>query len=159
MRPSVYIETSIIGHLASRPSALLVTAANQQVTREFWDDHRSCFELFISQAVLDECAAGDPDAALERADLMNGLPVLDINENVTSLATALMTRVPLPSKANVDAVHIAVSAAHGVDYLVTWNCKHIANPALRGRIESTCRSSGFEPPVICTPPELIEVNT
>ncbi|MBX3435990.1 MAG: type II toxin-antitoxin system VapC family toxin [Planctomycetaceae bacterium] len=147
----------MIGHLASRPSVLLVTAANQQVSHEFWNDHRSRFDLFISQAVLDECAAGDEEAALERADLVTGLPLLDINNDVASLATDLMSRVPLPSKAILDAVHIAVAAVHGIDYLVTWNCKHIANPALRGKIELVCRSSGFQPPVICTPLELIEV--
>ena len=157
MRPSVYIETSVIGYLAMRPSAHVVTAANQQVTREFWDDHRSRFDLFVSLAVVDECMAGDAEAATERDVFLQGIPVLGVNDDVLSLAQSLMTGIPFPEKADVDAVHIAVAAVNGLDYLVTWNCKHIANPALRGTIEGVCRSAGYVAPVICTPPELIEV--
>lgn len=155
--PSVYIETSVIGYLAMRPSTHLVTAANQQVTREFWEDHRSRFDLFISLAVLDECMGGDADAAAERQVYLEGIPVLSVTNDVLSLARSLMAGIPLPEKADIDAVHIAVAAVNGLDYLVTWNCKHIANPALRGTIEAVCRSAGYVPPVICTPPELIEV--
>lgn len=140
-----------------RPSALLVTAANQQITREFWDDHRSRFELFVSLAVVDECRAGDAEAVAERELFLEGIPVLGVDYNVLSLAQSLMAGIALPERAAVDAVHIAVAAVNGMDYLVTWNCKHIANPALRGTIEEVCRAAGYDPPVICTPPELIEV--
>jgi hypothetical protein len=157
MKPSVYVETSVFGHLAARPSAHLVTAANQQVTREFWDDHRARFDLFVSLAVVDECTAGDVEAAAERAAYLQGIPVLGVDDRVLSLAQSLMTGMPLPERAAVDAVHIAVAAVNGVDYLVTWNCRHIANPALRGTIEAVCRAAGCVPPAICTPPELIEV--
>jgi hypothetical protein len=157
MRPSVYIETSVIGYLAMRPSAHLVTAANQHVTCEFWEDHRSRFDLFVSLAVVDECMAGDAEAAAERKVFLLDIPVLGVNDAVLSLAQFLMTGIPLPEKAGVDAVHIAVAAVNGLDYLVTWNCKHIANPALRGTIEAVCRAAGYDAPVICTPPELIEV--
>jgi len=157
VRSTVYIETSVFGYLAMRPSAQLVTAANQQVTREFWDDHRSRFDLFVSLAVVDECMAGDAEAAAEREAFLRGIPVLDVTDEVLSLAPSLMSGIPLPAKAAVDAVHIAVAAVHGLDYLVTWNCKHIANPAMRGIIEAVCRAAGYTPPVICTPPELIEV--
>ena len=157
MKSSVYVETSVFGHLATRPSALLVTAANEQVTREFWDEHRARFDLFVSLAVVDECTAGDVEAAAEREVFLKGIPVLGVDDHVLSLAQSLMTGIPLPEKAAVDAVHIAVAAVNGVDYLVTWNCKHIANPALRGTIEAVCRAAGYDPPVICTPPELIEV--
>ncbi len=155
--PSVYIETSVIGYLARRPSAHLVTAANQQVTREFWENHRSRFDLFVSLAVIDECMAGDTDAAAERDVFLKGIPVLGVTDYVVTLSQLLMTGIPLPEKADIDAVHIAVAAVNGLDYLVTWNCKHIANPALRGTIEAVCRSAGCVAPVICTPPELIEV--
>ena len=158
MRPSVYIETSVIGYLASRPSAHLVTAANQQVTREFWADHRTRFELFVSLAVVDESVAGDPAAAAEREAFLADIPILDVTDDALSLAQSLMSGIPLPEKAEVDSVHIAVAAANGMDYLVTWNCKHIANPALRGTIDMLCRAAGYVPPVICTPPELIEVS-
>ena len=137
----------------------LVTAANQQITREFWDDHRSRFSLFVSLAVVDECLAGDAAAAAERDAFLQDLPVLDVTENVLSLAQSLLAGIPLPRKAEVDAVHIAVAAANGLDYLVTWNCKHIANPAIRGTIEAVCNSHGYVAPIICTPPELIEVPT
>ena len=157
MRPTVYVETSVFGYLAMRPSAQLVTAANQQVTREFWEDHRSRFELFVSLAVVDECMAGDSNAAAERNVFLHGIPVLDVTGEVLSLARSLASGIPLPPKAAVDAVHIAASAVHGLDYLVTWNCKHIANPAMRGTIETVCRAAGYTAPVICTPFELIEV--
>ena len=157
MGSSVYIETSVIGYLAMRPSAHLVTAANQQVTREFWDDHRSRFDLFVSLAVVDECFAGDAEAAAERDVFLQDIPVLGVNDDVLSLAQSLMTGIPLPEKADVDSVHIAVAAVNGLDYLVTWNCKHIANPALCGTIEAVCRAAGYVAPLICTPLELIEV--
>jgi hypothetical protein len=157
MRPTVYVETSVFGYLAMRPSAQLVTAANQQVTREFWEDHRARFDLFVSLAVVDECMAGDPDAAAEREFFLRGIPVLDVTDKVLSLAGSLASGIPLPPKAAVDAVHIAVAAVHGLDYLVTWNCRHIANPAMRGTIEAVCRAAEYAPPVICTPLELIEV--
>lgn len=157
MRPTVYIETSVFGYLAMRPSAQLVTAAHQQVTREFWDDHRPRFDLFVSLAVVDECMAGDSDAAAERGAFLHGIPVLDVTDEVLSLARSLAAGIPLPPKASVDAVHIAATAVHGLDYLVTWNCKHIANPAMRGTIEAVCRAAGYVTPVICTPLELIEV--
>jgi len=151
------METSVFGYLAMRPPADLVTAANQQVTRDFWDNHRSRFDLFASLAVVDECLAGDPEAAAERNVFLRDIPVLGVNDDVLSLARSLVAGMPLPEKASIDAVHIAVAAINGLDYLVTWNCKHIANPALRGTIEAVCRAAGYVAPVICTPPELIEV--
>lgn len=157
MKPSVYVETSVIGYLAMRSSAHLVTAANQRVTREFWDEHRRRFDLFISLAVVDECMAGDIEAATERDVFLQVIPVLRVNDDVLALAQSLLIGIPLPEKAEIDAIHIAVAAVNGLDYLVTWNCKHIANPALRGTIEMVCRSAGYVAPVICTPPELIEV--
>ncbi len=97
------------------------------------------------------------EAAAEREVFLRGMPVLEVGSDVLSLGQELMTGIPLPEKAAVDAVHIAVAALNGLDYLVTWNCKHIANPALRDKIEETCRTAGYIEPVICTPPELIEV--
>jgi len=156
MQPSVYLETSIIGYLTSRPSRDLITAANQQMTREWWDDHRQGFEVFVSQFVLDECGAGDTEAAQERMAVLSGVVELDATDDVQRLAEALLERVPLPDKAGVDALHIAVATVHGIEYLLTWNCTHIANAAMRPRIEAICRSLGYEPPTICTPQELME---
>jgi len=158
MRPTVYVETSVISYLAARPSAQLVTAANQQVTFEFWELHRSRFDLYVSLAVVDECSAGDREVAARRVAMLEGLPVLDVSADVDSLAQALLASTGLPRGAEVDLIHISVAAVNRLDYLVTWNCRHIANPALRGRIEETCRACGHAPPLICTPVELIEVD-
>lgn len=156
MKPGVYLETSIIGYLTSRPSRDLITAANQQMTHEWWHEHRNSFDVFISQFVLDECRQGDADAVQERLEVLSGIAELDVTEEVERLAEALIKGVPLPDKAEVDALHIAVATVHGIEYLLTWNCTHIANGAMRPRIEAICRSSGYEPPAICTPQELME---
>ncbi|NLS93534.1 MAG: type II toxin-antitoxin system VapC family toxin [Planctomycetaceae bacterium] len=158
MKPTVYLETTIIGYLAMRVSGVLRIAANQQTTRDWWDDHRESFNLVVSRFVVDECSDGDPVAAHERLAYLEGIPLLEICEDVDSLATALVGGVPLPEKAAIDALHISVAAVNGVEYLLTWNCKHIANPSLRPQIEYICREAGFEPPVICTPQELLEIN-
>lgn len=158
MKPTVYIETTIIGYLAMRVSGVLRTAANQQTTRDWWDNHRQRFELLVSRFVVDECSDGDPVAAQERLVYLRGLTLLEISDEVSALATALMAGVPLPEKAALDALHISVATISGVEYLLTWNCKHIANPALRPQIERICRELGFEPPVICTPQELLEID-
>ena len=158
MKPSVYLETSVIGYLAMRLSGVLRVAANQQVTRDWWDNQRQRYDLFVSRYVLNECLKGDPQAAQERLAFLDGIPLLEVNELADTLAESLLNNVPLPTKATIDAYHISVAAAHGVDYLATWNCRHIANPALRLRIESVCRKLDCEPPVICTPQELLEIN-
>jgi hypothetical protein len=157
-KPTVYIETSIIGYLAMRMSRDLLTAAKQQVTHDWWDKHRGMYELLISQYVVEECLHGDPTAAQERQAYLLGLPVVELSSKVKALADALLADVPLPRKATVDAFHISVAAVNGIEYLLTWNCKHIANPALRPRIERICRELGYEPPAICTPQELLEIN-
>jgi hypothetical protein len=155
MKPRVYLETTIPSYLTAWPSRDLVRAAHQQITREWWDRRRGQFELFISQVVVRECQAGDPDAAAQRLDVLRDLPLLEQTEEATALAQALLEQVPLPDRAAVDALHIAVATVHGMDYLLTWNCTHIANAALRDPIESVCRASGYEPPAICTPEELL----
>ena len=154
---SVYLETSIIGYLASRPGADIIFAANQLMTREWWNNHRTKFDLFVSQAVVDECSAGDPTAAQERLVFLNGIPVLAINAATRNLAQELMLHVGLPAKAAIDAVHIAIAALSAIDYLLTWNCKHIANPAFRRRIESVFDNANLPSPVICTPQEMLNV--
>jgi hypothetical protein len=150
------LETTIVGYLAMRVSGLLRVAANQQATRDWWDNHRLRFDLFVSRFVVDECSDGDPVAAQERLAYLQGIPLLEVSDDVTSLAASLVAGVPLPQQAAIDAMHISVAAVNGVEYLLTWNCRHIANPSLRARIERLCRRMGFEPPVICTPQELLE---
>lgn len=131
-------------------------AAHQQLTREWWNTRRHDFEVFVSQFVIDEAALGDPDAARRRLELLADLSLLDVREEIYTLADALMKRVPLPPKAAADALHIAIATVSGMDYLLTWNCTHIANAIFRTSIEAVCRENGFEPPVICTPEELLK---
>jgi hypothetical protein len=155
MKPALYLETSIIGYLTSRFSRDLITAGRQQLTRDWWLMERHRYDIFISPFVLDEVEAGDAGAAAERAEVLRNLPLIEPEEQASMLATRLMREVPLPEKAVVDAAHIAVAAVSGMDFLLTWNFKHIANAVLRDRIEHICRASGYKPPVICTPEELL----
>ncbi|MFQ5740004.1 MAG: hypothetical protein ACE5JX_13435, partial [Acidobacteriota bacterium] len=89
---------------------------------------------------------------------LEGIRLLEIPNDVNDLAKSILTGVPMPAKAAVDALHIATAAINGIEYLLTWNCKHIANPSMRPQIEPICRERGFEPPVICTPQELLEID-
>lgn len=154
MKPTVYVETTVPSYLTAWPARDVVRAGEQQVTRDWWA-RRSDFELRVSSLVLLECGAGDPDAAAERLAALEGVPVLTQVPDAEALAAALLRDVPLPARAAADALHIALAAVNGVSYLVSWNCTHIANAALRPRIEAVCRQAGFEPPVICTPRELL----
>ena len=156
MLPRVYLETTIVSYLTAWRSHELVMAANQEATREWWETHRTKYGLFVSEIVVREASAGDSDAATRRLSVLAELPELDIIEEASDLAGALIRHVPLPEKAQLDALHIALSAVHRMDYLLTWNCRHIANAALRHGIERTCREHGFVSPVICTPLELME---
>lgn len=155
MPARVYIETTIPSYLTSRPSRYVITLGHQQITREWWERDRESFELYISQFVLDECADGDPVMAKDRLKLVQGLAVLEISDGAVELSKRLVDRGPLPAKADKDALHIAVAAANAMDYLLTWNMKHIANAFMKRAIDQKCRDAGFEPPVICTPEQLL----
>ena len=154
-KPAVYLETSVVGYATSWPSRDLVVAGHQQITRQWFAVRTEAYELYISQLVASEASGGDEVAARERAAFLQGIAWLDITDAVGDLAATLVANGAVPRKAGEDALHIAVSAVHGVDYLLTWNCKHIANAAMRQAIESACRETGYEPPVICTPEELM----
>ncbi len=156
MKPSVYIETTIPSYLTAWRSPELLMAANQEATRKWWDESRAKFELFISELVIDEISNGDPDAVKRRMTVVEDLPELALTDKAEALAAKLLLGAALPQKAKADALHIAIATVHGVDYLLTWNCTHIANAIMRPKIESICRAAGYEPPVICTPPELVE---
>lgn len=159
MRPKVYIETSIVSYLAARLSRDLITAAHQQVTHTWWLDRRADYDLFVSQVVLVEAAAGDAEYARRRMALLDGLPLVDITPGVSTLAAALTARLSLPRRAEADALHIALAAYHGLDFLLTWNCSHIANARFRPQIERLCREQGYPVPVLCTPDELLGEET
>jgi predicted nucleic acid-binding protein len=156
MKPRVYLETSVISYLAARPSRDLIIAANQQITQEWWQVRRAKFELYISQLVIQEAGAGDETAARERLQVLESMPLLELNEEAVTLAEHLVNDGPLPNNAVGDALHIALATLNGMDYLLTWNFKHLAHAAIRYQIEQACRRMGYQPPVICTPQELLE---
>ncbi len=133
----------------------MIRASHQQVTREWWESRRSDFDVFISQLVLDEAAAGDPAAARERLAVLTDFPLLDLTEEVSSLAIALVAPLAQPAKTATDAAHIALAAVHRMHFLLTWNCTHIANAEMAMAIQCVWREHGFPAPVICTPEELM----
>jgi predicted nucleic acid-binding protein len=156
MKPSVYIETSIISYLTARPSNDVRALACQSVTFEWREAQRPNFELFISEFVVSEAGLGDPEAAKRRLKALDEIAELRSSPDVDVLSWALIQKNALPKKAEMDAFHIAIAAVNGIEYLLTWNCTHIANALTRPKIEATYRALGYEPPIICTPQELKE---
>ncbi len=157
-KPTVYIETTIAGHLTSRLPKNPIVAGQMMLTRQWWAESRMNYDCSTSQLVLIEAGRGDPSAARERLQLLSTLPVVrpaDLRV-VDNLIDLLLTRGAIPAKARADAAHLATAAATGMDYLLTWNCRHLANLTVRGRIEQACRDLGFAPPLIGTPAELNE---
>jgi hypothetical protein len=131
-------------------------AGHQQITRQWWTTAADRFELVASQLVIDEASAGDAEAARDRLAALASVALLDATDEALQLAKELVAANAIPEKAAEDAAHIAIAVTNGVDFLVTWNCRHIANAAMRSEIERVCRRAGFEPTIICTPDELME---
>jgi hypothetical protein len=148
---TIYIETSIVSYLASLPSRDLRAAAWQQITAQWWVQERPKYELFASELVLAEAAAGEPNAAKRRLDRLENIPELIIDDEVKSLAVRLIVDGGIPSHAQADALHIATASVHEMDYLLTWNCRHIDNAATKPIIRSICAVAGYTCPEICTP--------
>jgi hypothetical protein len=155
MKPSVYIETTIPSYLVARPSRDVVLAGHQEATREFWTQRKHQFDLYISALVTAEAGSGESEMAAKRLECLQGLKILNSTDESDALALLLVARLGLPKKAEADAYHIAIAAVYSMDFLLTWNCKHINNLHMQRRIEETCRKAGFVPPVIGTPDELI----
>lgn len=155
MLPKTYVETSVISYLTARPSGDRIAAVHQQLTREWWT-RRSRFDIYVSELVVQEAGRGDPDAARARLRAVAEFPVLTINPTARMLADKILHGAVLPGKAAADALHIALAAVSGMNFLVTWNCTHIANGFVIQAVNSLCRESGFDPPVVCTPEELME---
>ena len=155
MKPRLYLETTIPSYLTARPSRDLIVAGHQEITREWWEKRAAAFRLYISQLVIDEASAGDPAAARQRLKALQDLPLLDITPEIAELASSILAAGKIPRKAATDAAHIAIAAVHGMDFLVTWNCIHIANAAIAKALALICRQHGCECPVICTPEELM----
>jgi predicted nucleic acid-binding protein len=158
--PKVYIETSVISYLVARRNQRdLLVAANQELTREWWDTRRHNFELYVSAVVLAEAARGDQTFAAARLAIVRELALVEASEPALTLAQALLQNAGLPQNANEDALHIAIASTGGLDYLLTWNCKHIANAAIIPRVNAVVRRHGYEPPLIYTPQQLLEDST
>jgi hypothetical protein len=157
MKRKVYVETSVISYLTARPSKTIIGAAHQQITVAWWE-RRSDYELLVSQSVWQECAAGDPVAAQRRLAALEGISVLAVTQDMIRLAESLIEQAIIPAKAIEDALHISVSTLHYVDFLLTWNCRHIANPMIQEKIAVYLEQLGLFLPIICTPEELLGGN-
>jgi hypothetical protein len=155
MKAKVYIETTIPSYLVARPSRDLLIAAHQQVTRDWWESRRLTFDLYISEPVLEEAAAGDAVLAKKRLDLMANIPVLALTSGILKVADSLVAEKAIPRKAAGDALHIAIATGYACEYLLTWNCRHIANAEIQRTARLVVRRHGFELPAICTPEELM----
>ena len=158
MKPTAYVETSVVSYLTARPSRDVVIAAYQEITREWWRDAPENFDLVASELVIAEAGAGDSEAARIRLGVLESVALLDATPDAENLAQVLVDQGAVPRRAAEDAAHIAIAVTNGVDFLVTWNFRHIANATMRAHIEHACRQAGYEPPVICTPNELMETN-
>ena len=154
--PTVYVETTIPSYLTATPSRDLVVAAQQQITHDWWRTATERFDLFVSELVLEEIRAGDPEFAARRVEAVRGLPVLRQNNDVRSLVRIYREHLGLPDRARTDVVHIAFAVAYELDYLVTWNCAHIANGHVLRRLMEINHSLGRFSPLLLTPGELLE---
>lgn len=154
MKRKLYLETSVISYLTARPSKNVIEAGHQQSTYLFWD-RRDEFDLSASELVLTECASGDTEAASKRLAALHGIHLLEITAYSIELAKDLVAVGIVPAKAAEDALHISIATVHFADYLLTWNCRHIANPEIQAQIADNFRSKGLFLPFICTPEELI----
>lgn len=155
MKPRVYLETSFIGYLTMRPQRDPIVLAHQQLTLEWWERRRASFELFTSEVVVVESERGDASAVQERRTILRQTQRLAASPAAEALIPELLMATRLPSKVFADMAHVALATVHGMQYLLTWNCRHIANATIQRAIVKTCRERGYEPPVICTPEELM----
>ena len=155
MNQSVYIESSVISYLTARPSRDLVIAGRQAVTAEWWDDCRLRYDVYVSPLVVEEISAGHASAAEERLRVIADIPSVAIAAEAESLAFALLASNAVPANSIRDALHIAIAATQGMDYLITWNFKHINNASTRTMVVNAVADFGLVCPVLCSPEELM----
>jgi hypothetical protein len=153
MKPRVYVETSVFSYLTARESSSLVGATRQLLTRRWWE-RRDGYELFVSEVVLRECRAGDSAAVTRRLDAIGDIPLLSMTDQTAEIAQLLLSEGIMPAKAAEDALHISIAAVHKVDFLLSWNFKHIANPVIQARVAARLSRFGLDLPFICAPEEL-----
>jgi hypothetical protein len=156
VKPRVYVETTIVSYLVARPTRDVVQLARQELTRQWWDERREDFELYVSPIVVREAGAGDPRAAERRLQRIRDLPRLEVTDEVIALANLLITEGPLPETSVDDAFHLALATVHDVDYLLTWNCAHLANAQMMAAVRHLLETEGYAPPEVCVPEELLE---
>ena len=154
----IYIETTIISYLTARPSKNILATAWQELTKEWWTHRRTYFDLFTSELVLAEAYKGDAEAAQRRLNHLEDIPIIATTDSAIEFARRLINEGPLPEKAIDEALHIALSAVHRIDYLMTWNFKHIDNAEMKPSIRELCILHGYHYPEICTPQELMGEN-
>jgi hypothetical protein len=158
MPPTLYLETTIPSYYTARPVRDVIVLAHQEITRTWWEQRLPVFDVYISPVVLEEARQGDPVAAQKRLEVLASFPVLEATSAIERLAETYMTQLALPGKALRDAAHLAFACGHELDYLVTWNCAHIANAELRRRLMALNAALGLQTPIICTPEELMGVE-
>jgi hypothetical protein len=152
---TIYVETTVVSYLVSEPSRDLVVAGHQQITSDWWEHHRQAFTCLVSQLVLDEAAGGDAEQASKRIAVLRELASVPVTPEAIALAENFVTGCAVPPKAGRDALHVAVATVHRLDYLATWNCRHIANAQVLKRLRHLSALDGYELPIICTPEELL----
>ena len=158
MNSSLYVETTIPSYMIGEISPVIATAAHQMATRRWWHERRNGYRLFVSSAVDGEIARGDAALARQRLELLTGVPRLPVTDDVERLAETIFAHLELPDSARVDSLHLAASSHHRLDYLLTWNLRHIASGRVRLALAQLHEATGIHVPVICTPEELLELE-
>jgi len=157
MKSKVYVETTVVSYLVGWLSKHdLYVAANQEYTRQWWSERRHDFSLFTSAVVVKEARDGTPALAEARLEYLREMIFLEVTDEAEELQHLLLLQAALPRKAELDALHIAVAAVNGMDYLISWNLKHIVNATMLPKIYAICLAAGYDPPFVCTPSELME---
>ncbi len=157
MKESVYLETTVVSYYTSKPSRDIIALAHQEITRQWWHIAIKRYDIFISEVVIEEAGFGDPEAAKRRLEDLKDFPHLELNDKVEEMAQVYMERLEIPEKTLRDAAHLAIACVHNIDYLVTWNCAHLANGEVIKKLMKINESIGIHTPIICTPEELMEV--
>jgi len=152
---TVYIETTIVSYLVANPSRDSILAAHQQLTRQWWQDERQRYQCVTSSEVLREASLGDAGMSRRRAEALAGLTVLKVEDSARELARAILANRLLPPAATSDAIHAVVAAQNRVDILLTWNCRHLANPHLLAKLRAFMAVRGLVLPEVCTPIEIV----
>jgi hypothetical protein len=154
--PTVYVETTVPSYLTARPSRDVVMLAHQRITIDWWSTARDRYDLRVSAIVLNELRQGDTDAAADRMHAVADLSILPINEEILALGQEYVSTLGMPAKSAIDALHLACAVVHKIEYLITWNCRHLANPELWRSLLKANGESGRFTPIIATPENMIE---